>query len=285
MMHNPTSARLPDSGVAALFATDARWQAWMDAEAALAEAQAEIGLIPAEAASVIAANAKLELFDRARLAEGFRQTGHTIVPLVWELARLCGEPAGGYVHWGATTENIVRTGDTLQLRKAHGIFLALLDETLAAAADLAERSADTVMAGRTHGQHAVPVTFGLKAAARLSAPCGPRRQVFRRVAERTADRRGERVDRLRVRGGIVTETAMQTSVGYENGQPYDTVRFFMSETMLAMRADTLETAPEAQVTKKGLAKVWKRTLISPYSRAARPASEGIETLEQYDDMD
>jgi len=183
MMHNPTSARLPDSGVAALFATDARWQAWMDAEAALAEAQAEIGLIPAEAASVIAANAKLELFDRARLAEGFRQTGHTIVPLVWELARLCGEPAGGYVHWGATTENIVRTGDTLQLRKAHGIFLALLDETLAAAADLAERSADTVMAGRTHGQHAVPVTFGLKAAAWIDALLRTR-QRLRQVEER-----------------------------------------------------------------------------------------------------
>lgn len=167
--HSPTAARLPEAGIRALFATEARWQAWMDVEAALAKAQAEIGMIPADAAPVIASKADLKLFDRARVDEGFRRTGHTIVPLVWELARLCGEPAGGYVHWGATTENIVRTGDTLQLKKAHEVFLGLLDDTLAAMADLAERSADMVMAGRTHGQHAVPITFGLKVAGWIDA--------------------------------------------------------------------------------------------------------------------
>ena len=169
MAQSPTATRLPASGVAELFTIDARWQAWMDVEAALAQAQAEIGMIPAEVAPIITANAKLELFDRDRLAEGFHRTGHTIVPLVWELSRLCGEPAGGYVHWGATTENIVRTGDTLQLRKAHSIFLSLIDETLVAMADLAERSADMPMAGRTHGQHAVPVTMGLKVASWIDA--------------------------------------------------------------------------------------------------------------------
>lgn len=167
--HSPTAARLPEAGIRALFTTEARWQAWMDVEAALAQAQAAIGMIPAEAAPVIAAKADLSLFDRARVDEGFRRTGHTIVPLVWELARLCGEPAGGYVHWGATTENIVRTGDTLQLKKAHAVFLGLIDDTLAAMADLAERSADMVMAGRTHGQHAVPITFGLKVAGWIDA--------------------------------------------------------------------------------------------------------------------
>jgi 3-carboxy-cis,cis-muconate cycloisomerase len=169
MAHSPTGTRLPAAGIAELFTTDARWQAWMDVETALAEAQAAIGMIPKEAAPVIAAHARLELFDRARIDEGFRRTGHTIVPLVWELARLCGEPYGGYVHWGATTENIVRTGDTLQLRKAHAIFLKLTDETLLAMADLAERSADMPMAGRTHGQHAVPITMGLKVASWIDA--------------------------------------------------------------------------------------------------------------------
>ncbi len=169
MAHSPTGTRLPPSGIADLFATDARWQAWMDVEAALAKAQADIGMIPKEAAPVIEAHAKLELFDRARVDEGFHRTGHTIVPLVWELSRLCGEPYGGYVHWGATTENIVRTGDTLQLRKAHRIILALNNEVLTAMADLAERSADMPMAGRTHGQHAVPVTMGLKVASWIDA--------------------------------------------------------------------------------------------------------------------
>ena len=153
--HSPTAARLPEAGIRALFTTEARWQAWMDVEAALAQAQAAIGMIPAEVAPVITEKANLKLFDMERVNEGFVRTGHTIVPLVWELARLCSEPAGGFVHWGATTENIVRTGDTLQLKKAHAIFLGLIDDTLAAMADLAERSADMVMAGRTHGQHAV----------------------------------------------------------------------------------------------------------------------------------
>ena len=169
MAHSPTAMRLPNAGIAELFTTDARWQAWLNVEAALAEAQAAIGMIPAETAPVIAAHARLDLFDRERLDEGFKRTGHTIVPLVWELARLCGEPAGGYVHWGATTENIVRTGDTLQLKKAHAVFLRLIDETLLTMADLAERSAAMPMAGRTHGQHAVPVTMGLKVASWIDA--------------------------------------------------------------------------------------------------------------------
>ena len=108
--------------------------------------------------------ARLELLDRARIDEGFARTGHTIVPLVWELSRVVGEPHGGWVHWGATTQNITQTGDLLVLRQAHGVFLRLIGEALAAMADLAERGADMPMAGRTHGQHAVPATFGYKVA-------------------------------------------------------------------------------------------------------------------------
>jgi len=104
------------------------------------------------------------LLDRKRIDEGFVRTGHTIVPLVWELGRVVGEPHGGWVHWGATTQNITQTGDLLVLRQAHGIFLRLIGEALSAMADLAERGADMVLPGRTHGQHAVPATFGYKVA-------------------------------------------------------------------------------------------------------------------------
>src|SRR6185437_1722799 len=133
-------------------------------EAALAKAQAELGIIPNEAAIAIAAAARYELLDRARLDEGFARTGHTIVPLVWELSRVTGEPHGGWVHWGATTQNITQTGDLLVLRQAHAIFFKLIGEALSAAADLAERGADMPIAGRTHGQHALPATFGYKVA-------------------------------------------------------------------------------------------------------------------------
>jgi 3-carboxy-cis,cis-muconate cycloisomerase len=160
----PTAARVSDPGIRALYRLENRWQAWLDVEAALAQAQAELGIIPEAAAAMIADAAHYELLDRARLDEGFARTGHTIVPLVWELSRVVGEPHGGWVHWGATTQNITQTGDLLVLRQAHGIFLRLIGDALSAASDLAERGADMPIAGRTHGQHALPATFGYKVA-------------------------------------------------------------------------------------------------------------------------
>jgi adenylosuccinate lyase len=160
----PTAARVADPGIRALYRIENRWQAWLDVEVALARAQAELGIVPTEAAEAIAAAARLDLLDRRRIDEGFARTGHTIVPLVWELSRIVGEPYGGWVHWGATTQNITQTGDLLVLRQAHRVFLHLIGDALAAAAELAEAGADMPIAGRTHGQHAVPATFGFKIA-------------------------------------------------------------------------------------------------------------------------
>src|SRR5436190_310308 len=160
----PTAARVADPGIRALYKQENRWQAWLDVEVALARAQAELGIIPKEAAEAIARSAQFDRLDRKRIDEGFARTGHTIVPLVWELARVVGEPHGGWVHWGATTQNITQTGDLLVLRQAHHIFLKLIADALLAAADLAERGADMPIPGRTHGQHAVPATFGYKPA-------------------------------------------------------------------------------------------------------------------------
>jgi 3-carboxy-cis,cis-muconate cycloisomerase len=160
----PTAARVSDPGIRALYRRENRWQAWLDVEAALAKAQAELGIIPQAAAAAIGRAARYELMDRARLDEGFARTGHPIVPLVWELSRVIGDEHGGWVHWGATTQNITQTGDLLVLRQAHGIFLKQIADALDAAAVLAEKGAEMPMAGRTHGQHAVPATFGYKVA-------------------------------------------------------------------------------------------------------------------------
>ena len=160
----PTATRVRDPGIRAIYAQESRWQAWLDVEVALARAQAELGIIPAEAAKAIAQAARLERLDRTRIEAGFARTGHTLVPLVWELARVVGEPHGGSVHWGATTQNITQTGNLLLLRKAHQIFFQLIGEILSGMADLAEKSAEMPVAGRTHGQHAVPATFGFKVA-------------------------------------------------------------------------------------------------------------------------
>jgi 3-carboxy-cis,cis-muconate cycloisomerase len=159
-----TASRIGDPGLRALYKIENRWQAWLDVEVALARAQSELGIIPADAVEPIARAARLEKMDRARIDEAFARTAHTIVPLVWELSRLVGEPHGGWVHWGATTQNITQTGDLLVLRQAHGIFLRQIHEALGAMAELAERGADMPIAARTHGQHAVPATFGFKVA-------------------------------------------------------------------------------------------------------------------------
>ncbi len=164
--HGATSdARLPESGLRKLLSVDGRRQRYLDVEAALASAQADCGLVPAAAAAAIAAAARLELLDEQRLAEEQARTGHLMVPIIGELARVVGDEYGGWVHWGATTQNIQQTGDVLGIRAAHVIVTDLLIGVLAELADLSDRHADTQMAGRTHAQQAVPITFGYKAAA------------------------------------------------------------------------------------------------------------------------
>jgi 3-carboxy-cis,cis-muconate cycloisomerase len=159
-----TASRVPDSGIEALFATEERWQAWLAIESALALTEADLGMIPREAANAITASCRIECIDLERIREGIGRTSHPLMPLIVELSRVVGEPHGGWVHWGATTQNITQTGDILVLRKVHRAILGLLGRIMTALADLADRSAEMVMAGRTHGQHAVPMTFGLKVA-------------------------------------------------------------------------------------------------------------------------
>ena len=164
MQDEPTALRVPDPGVRALFTEQSRWQAWLDVEAALARAEADLGIIPEHAAVEIAAKAQLAFLDQEAIRAGLERTGHALVPLIWELDRACAGDAGGYVHWGATTQNITQTGLLLLVRRAHATFLRLLAASLRTLADLAERTVTAVMPGRTHGQHAVPVTFGAKVA-------------------------------------------------------------------------------------------------------------------------
>ena len=147
----------------ALFAKEHRWQCWLDVEAALAVAEAKCGIIPAAAAAAIESAAKLADLDVPRIERGIARSSHPLMALVTELSAAAGEH-GGWVHWGATTQNITQTGDVLVLRKAHRSILRLLAGVLTAAADLAERTAGMLAAGRTHGQHAVPITFGFKPA-------------------------------------------------------------------------------------------------------------------------
>jgi 3-carboxy-cis,cis-muconate cycloisomerase len=145
----------------------------VDVEAALARAQGRLGIIPVEAGEAITraasalANGRRTL-DLARLKKETETVGYPILPLVRQLAEWAGD-WGRYIHWGATTQDIMDTAVVLQIRAG----LELIDEDLTAVrghlAELAKRYRDTPMAGRTHLQHALPITFGYKAAVWLSA--------------------------------------------------------------------------------------------------------------------
>jgi len=152
------------STVREAFSPSQKRRRYLVVEAALAEAQAELGLIPVEAAEHIAATARSTTLDSARLAARVANHGHSMMALVEELSEAVGEH-GGWVHWGATTQNIQQTGDVLILRDVHTALLGYVEGALAAAADLIDRTAATPMPGRTHWQHAVPITFGLKVSA------------------------------------------------------------------------------------------------------------------------
>jgi 3-carboxy-cis,cis-muconate cycloisomerase len=156
-----------------IFGDEAFLARCVDVEAALARAQERLGIIPAEAGEAITRTASAlahgrRALDLARLKKETETVGYPILPLVRQLAEWAGD-YGRYIHWGATTQDIMDTAVVLQIRAG----LALIEEDLTAIrshlAELARRYRDTPMAGRTHLQHALPVTFGYKAAVWLSA--------------------------------------------------------------------------------------------------------------------
>src|SRR5258708_3599044 len=153
-----------------------------EVEAALARAQARLGIVPADAAAAISKAAEQVIadpasLDLARLKRETETVGYPILPLVRQLADRAG-PAGRYLHWGATTQDIMDTAVVLQIREGLRLIEADLTAVRGHLADLARKYRDTPMAGRTHLQHALPITFGYKAAVWLAG--------FDRHAERLA---------------------------------------------------------------------------------------------------
>jgi len=142
-------------------------QRMLDVEAALARVQARLGIIPAEAAAAITAAARVENLDTAAMAASVRNVGYPVVGVVAGLSQAAGAH-GGWTHWGATTQDIMDSATVLQVRDGLGLLRADLVALAAALAAQARAHRDTLMAGRTHLQHALPVTFGLKLATWLA---------------------------------------------------------------------------------------------------------------------
>ncbi len=152
-----------DAEMREIFSDEAVLAGWLAAEAALAEVQADAGIIPSEAAETIAEAANIGTFDLDWLRERMGATGHPLVATIDALGNLCGE-AGRFVHFGATTQDIIDTGAVLQMRDGLELIGRQLAALLSAGEKLAATHKHTVMAARTHGQHAVPTTLGYKIA-------------------------------------------------------------------------------------------------------------------------
>ena len=188
----------------------------LEVEAALARAQARLGIVPEAAAlAITAAAADVDRLDLPALAAATQNTGYPVVGLVRQLSALAGAEAGRWTHWGATTQDIMDTGVVLQIREGLSLVGAELDAVIAGLARMARTHRDTVMAGRTHLQHALPVTFGYKVAVWLSPLVTMR--------ERLAQLR-PRVERLQFGGAAGTLAslgdqglAVQAELGKELG--------------------------------------------------------------------
>ena len=147
----------------AIFNDRALMQSWLDVEAALARAQASLGIVPASAAATITQCAQIGEIDTEAVAREAARTAHPLVPLIRALAKRAGDPAGGYVHLGATTQDVMDTAFVLCARKGLEVVERQCREMIAILRRLAIRHRGTVAAGRTHGQQALPTTFGLRA--------------------------------------------------------------------------------------------------------------------------
>lgn len=151
-----------------IFNENAMLQAWLDVEVALAKAQADLGMIPKEAAQVIASKADISLLDLEAVKGHGKVSGHSLLGLLKEFRKAIDHEDSRYVHFGATTQDIIDTGMMLMVKKGYDLVLERLTACIKTLGPIVEAHAETVMVGRTHGGHGLPITFGFKAASWLS---------------------------------------------------------------------------------------------------------------------
>lgn len=224
--------------------SDIAWlQAMLDAEAALARAQARLGTLPGAAAKAITSCARAELIDPVAIARGARETANPVVGLVaafTEVVAAQDPDAADYVHRGSTSQDILDTGTMLVADRALRVVHRDLHRVAEACAGLAAEHRDTAMAGRTLALHAVPTTFGLKAAG------------WRRLVVDAAERVGRLID-----GGLPFSLggAAGTLAGYlQYGSAGDTVPHDTSASHDDEQADYVDRLADAYAAETGLAR-------------------------------
>ena len=156
--------RYGSKAMRAIWSDRAMVQAWLDCEAALALAEFDVGIVPKAAARAIRKAARVENISLRAMRKEFDLTWNPILPLVNALRARLPESAAQWVHWGATSKNIMDTGSALQIQATYRVVYAGLDRIERALVAIARKHRDTLMAARTHGQQAIPITLGYKVA-------------------------------------------------------------------------------------------------------------------------
>lgn len=221
------------SDMRAAFSEAAWFDRMVEVEGALARAEAAVGVVPADAAQVISQVCETFQPDFAQLKEATERVGYPVLPLVRQIAAAAGD-AGGYVHWGATTQDVMDTALVLQVRAGLDLIEADLERLMVALIAAARAHRDVPMAGRTHLQHALPVTFGFKCANWLAS--------MTRSLERLRQCRA-RVEQLQFVGAVGTLASLgadgagvRTALGAELGLSVPAIGWHTARDNLAETA-------------------------------------------------
>jgi 3-carboxy-cis,cis-muconate cycloisomerase len=220
MSDNPTQSGLlapifASAAMQRLFADQALLQAMLDFEAALARAQARTGIIPDDAADSISESCKASFYDFDAIGREARAGGNPAIPLVKALTAHVAEDASGWVHWGATSQDVIDTALMMQARSGLELILADVTAAIRAGIALAETHKNAVMAGRTFLQLAVPVTFAFKAANWTAGLVGVRVSLARNLQDNIALQYGGAVGTLSALGadGMAVRAALAAELG------------------------------------------------------------------------
>lgn len=197
--YDSKSNSIDDRGIKDLLSENEKYQTWLLFEASLAEAQAEAGFIPKNAAIDIKNAAKIENIDLEKVTELKAEIGHGFMPFVKVFSSIVPRDSGRYVHFGITTQNIQQSSQLYIAKKIHRIFMDFLADILENLSMLSIEYNDAVMAGRTHGRHATPITYGYKVSVWISE--------FIEAAERMAEVE-KRTFKIMMGGAVGTFSAM-----------------------------------------------------------------------------
>ena len=162
-----SKSKLDDRGIKYLLSEENKYKTWLKVEGALALSQAKEGFIPKEAAEEIA-SVPFETLDLEEMEKIKAKVGHGFVPFVKVLVKACKGEGKKYVQYGVTTQNIQQTSQLYITRQVTEIYKSFLADILKNLAALARDNADAVMPGRTHGKHAIPITYGYKVSVWIS---------------------------------------------------------------------------------------------------------------------